>query len=162
MTNAAAVMLMSSSRRLLTLYESIRRRAIRPLAMLRGKVIQRTISSGAITDFRYSAKKSLMGTVRSCRPSKVFFARSTSASSASRSGGMSAIGDAVTMLPASVARLRICLDAKTRSILSIIGYSPSSASSSAVSVAPPPTRQTPSSFSINESSCTPSVDTSNE
>ena len=50
-TNAAAVMLMSSSRRLLTLYESIRR--VAPIgASLRGKTTHRTTSSAAITDLR--------------------------------------------------------------------------------------------------------------
>ena len=73
---------------------------------------------------------------------------------------MSPIGEAVTMLPASVARFLICLDAKAQSILSIIGYSPASASSTAVSVALPPIRQTASSFSIAESARTPSVETS--
>ncbi len=52
---------------------------------------------------------------------------------------MSPMGEAVTMLPASVARLRICRDANAHSILSTIGYSPASASSTAVSVAAPPT-----------------------
>ena len=69
------------------------------------------------------------------------------------------MGDAVTMFPASVARFRICREAKAHSILSIIGYSPARASSIVVSGALPPIRQTSSSFSIAESSVTPSVET---
>ena len=61
------------------------------------------------------------------------------ASSASISGGISPIGEAVTKFPASVARLRICREANTHSILSIRGSSPASASSNAVRVAAPPT-----------------------
>ncbi len=72
---------------------------------------------------------------------------------------MSPIGEAVTMLPASVARLRIWREAKAQSILSTSGYSPASASSSAVSVAAPPTVNEASLFVICVSSRTPSVET---
>ena len=133
-TNAAAAMLMSSSRRFETLYESMRRRAPAAGAARRGSTTLRTISSASSTVLRYATKKSASGMVR-LRP---LFWSTTSASSASRSGGMSPMGEAVTMLPASVARFLIWRAANTHSILSIIGYSPPSASSIAVSVAPPP------------------------
>ncbi len=68
----------------------------------------------------------------------------TSASSAMSVGGMSPMGEAVTRLPASVARLRICRDANTRSIFVTPGSDVPSASSRAVSVAAPPTSQRPS------------------
>ncbi len=65
----------------------------------------------------------------------------TSASRASITGAMSPMGEAVTRLPASVARLRICREAKTLSIFTRPGRSSPRASSRAVRVAPPPTVQ---------------------
>ena len=81
-------------------------------------------------------------------------------------GAMSPMGDAVTRLPARVARLRIWRDAKTHSILSSAGMAPPSACSRSVSVAAPPTHQPvelPSEsdrFSTTRSGTTPSVETS--
>jgi hypothetical protein len=74
---------------------------------------------------------------------------------------MSPMGEAVTRLPASVARFLICREAKTQSILSIAGCSPPSASSIIVSVAAPPMRHSSGVEVIARSSATPSVETRN-
>ena len=86
--------------------------------------------------------------------------RTTLASSVSNTGALSPIGEAVTRLPPSVARLRICREANTRSILAKEGYSPATASSIFVSVAAAPMRQAASVFTICVSSGTASVEMS--
>ena len=87
-------------------------------------------------------------------------ASTTLASSVSSTGALSPIGEAVTRLPPSVARLRICRAAKTRSIFATAGNSPSSASSMQVSVAAAPRCQAASVLAMRVSSGTASVEIS--
>ena len=87
-------------------------------------------------------------------------ASTTLASSVSSTGALSPMGEAVTRLPPSVARLRIWRAAKTRSILAIEGNSAPSASSMLVSGAEAPMSQASGVARMRVSSGTPSVETS--
>lgn len=152
---AAATMLMSRSRRLETLCHSTRRPS-GVAAPPRGRRTAPRISPGASAVLRYPVKKASSGSSRAPRSER----SSTRASSARSSGALSPMGEAVTRLPASVARLRICREAKTWSISSKAGCSPASASSTAVSVAAPPMRHSPPTTATARSSATPSVEMS--
>ncbi len=72
---------------------------------------------------------------------------------------MSPMGDAVTRLPARLARLRTCREANASSIFFSSGSSAPIASSSSVSVAAPPTTKASSVRVTRRSSVTPSVET---
>ncbi len=146
-------MLMSRSRRLETLCHSTRRPS-GVAAPPRGRRTAPRISPGASAVLRYPVKKASSGSSRAPRSER----SSTRASSARSSGALSPMGEAVTRLPASVARLRICREAKTWSISSKAGCSPASASSTAVSVAAPPMRHSPPTTATARSSATPSVE----
>ena len=101
-------------------------------------------------------KKSASATVRSPLP----VASTTLASSVSSTGAQSPMGEAVTRLPPSVARLRIWRAAKTRSIFASEGYSPASASSMLVSEAAAPMCQASAVAVMRSSSGTASVEIS--
>ena len=117
-TNAPATVLMSISRRLETLNHAVLR--VSPVAETpRGIMIPFKTSPGKSAVLRYAMKNSLTGNARS----PVAEANTTFASSASRHGALSPIGEAVTMLPPIVARLRIWREPNTRSMSPSIGNS---------------------------------------